>query len=98
MLICAYLGLATHASGADLLAPRAICYHAGLTPQPSAKEVGLRAANPTCIEGMSVPGILDRLAQNARVHLYEFLQRHVFTAPAAAPRQDTGDWPDDPPP
>ncbi len=90
------LRLATHASGADLLAPRAICYHAGLTPQPSAKEVGLRGVNPTCFEGMTVPGILDRLAQNARVHLYEFLQRHIFTAPAGAPWQDTGDWPDEP--
>lgn len=43
-----------------------------------------------------MPGILDRLAQNARAHLYEFLQRHVFTTPAAGPWQDTDDWPDEP--
>lgn len=41
-------------------------------------------------------GILDRLARNARAHLYEFLQRHVFTAPAGAPWQEADPWPGEP--
>ena len=41
-------------------------------------------------------GVLDRLAQNARARLYDFLQRHVFAAPAAARWQDADDWPDEP--
>lgn len=43
-----------------------------------------------------MPGILDRLAQNARAHLYDFLQRHGFTVSAAARWQDTNDAPDEP--
>lgn len=45
---------------------------------------------------MIVAGILDRLTQNARSHLYEILQRHIFTAPAAARWRDADDWPDEP--
>ena len=45
---------------------------------------------------MIVAGILDRLAQNARAHLHEFLQRHVFTVPAGAPWQDADPWPEQP--
>ena len=64
--------------------------------QPNEKEVRLRFAKPTYIEGITVPGILDRLAQNARARLYDFLQRHLFTTPAAAPWQAADDWPDEP--
>ena len=52
--------------------------------------------NPTCMERMIVSGILDRLAQNTRAHLYAFLRRHVFTAPAAARWQDADDRTDEP--
>ncbi len=41
-------------------------------------------------------GILDRLVQNARAHLHDFLQRHVLTAPIEAPRQDADAGPHDP--
>lgn len=47
------------------------------------------------MKGRNVPGIFDRLAQNARAHLYDFLQRHVFTTPATAPEQDADEWPDE---
>ena len=45
---------------------------------------------------MTVSGILDRLAQNARAHLYAFLQRHLFTTPTATRWQDADDWPREP--
>ena len=45
---------------------------------------------------MLVYGILDRLAQNARAHIQGFLQRHVFTAPAAARWQGMDEWPPEP--
>ena len=41
-------------------------------------------------------GILDRLTQNARAQLHDFLQRHVFTTPAAARWRTPDDWPDEP--
>ena len=45
---------------------------------------------------MTVTGILDRLTQNARAHIYEFLQRRVFTPPAADRWQGADDWQDEP--
>ena len=44
---------------------------------------------------MTVSGILERLTQNTRAHLYGFLQRHVFTAPAAARWRAADDSPDE---
>ena len=41
-------------------------------------------------------GILDRLAQNARAQIQAFLQRHVFTTPAAPRWHDADDGPQEP--
>ena len=41
-------------------------------------------------------GILDRLTQNARAHIYEFLQRHVFAPSADARGQGADGWQDEP--
>lgn len=40
--------------------------------------------------------ILDRLAQNVRARLYDLLQRHVFTTPAATRWQDADAEPEEP--
>ena len=45
---------------------------------------------------MRVYGILDRLARNARAQIHDFLQRNVFTAPAAARWRDIDEWPGEP--
>ena len=41
-------------------------------------------------------GILDRLARNARAQIHAFMQRHVFTIPAAPRWHDADDWPQEP--
>ena len=45
------------------------------------------------MKGRRVTGILDRLAQNARVYLHDFLQRRAFREPVVTERQAIDDWP-----
>ena len=46
--------------------------------------------------GMSVSGILDRLAKNARAYWYDFLQRPALRKPTAAKWQAADDRPREP--
>ena len=45
------------------------------------------------MEGKSVSGILDRLAQSARAYLYDFLQSRAVREPTAKQWQTADDWP-----
>ena len=66
-----------------------ICYHAGSQTNFQPIADGSRLFRPlTSSDAMS--NLLDRLAQNARAYLLEWLQRYGITEPPAT-------WQDDPP-
>lgn len=48
------------------------------------------------MKGRSVPGILDRLTQNARAYLYDFLQQRAFGKPTATQWRAADDGPREP--